>query len=135
MEHNDGTSESNVLQNQFTAYLVTAVHRKRIQYLQAKSRRLRNEILLDIHVNREDLQSEPDITSQLPLLEQLENNELRQALEQLKERDFRILTLKILDERSFQEIADETGIGYKTITSIYYRIIQKLRDELGGEKK
>lgn len=135
MEHNDGTSESNVLQDQFTAYLVTVVHRKRIQYLQAKSRRLRNEILLNIQENREEFQSEPDITFQLPLLERPESNELRYALEQLKERDFRILTMKILDEHSFQEISDETGIGYKTITSIYYRIIQKLRDKLGGEKE
>lgn len=75
-----------------------------------------------------------DMTLGLSLLEQLESGQLRYALEQLKEREIRILTMKVLDERSFQEIADETGLGYKTISSIYYRLIQKLRDELGGEK-
>lgn len=74
------------------------------------------------------------MTHHLPLLEQLENRELRRALVQLKDQDFLILTRKVLDERSFQEIADETGVGYKTVTSIYYRLLQKLRKELGGEE-
>lgn len=134
-EYNDGIGESNVLQNQFTAYLVTAVHRKRIQYLRLKHQRLINEIPLDIQEDRREFQSEADMLSQLSFWEQLDSNELRQALERLKERDFQILTMKVLDERSFQEISEETGIGYKTIASIYYRLIQKLRDELGGEKK
>ncbi len=133
--YNDGIGESNVLQNRFTAYLVTAVHRRKIQYLQAKSRRLRNEIPLDIQEERNEFRSEPDMISQMPLLEQLESSELRQALERLKERDYKILIMKVLDERSFQEIAKETGIAYKTIASIYYRLIQWLRDELGGEKE
>ncbi|HWQ75176.1 MAG TPA: sigma-70 family RNA polymerase sigma factor [Syntrophomonas sp.] len=126
-EHNDGIGESSVLQNQFTTYLVTAVHRRKIQYLQVKSRRLKNEIPLDPQEERKEFRSDLDITSQLPLLDQLESNELRQALEQLKGRDFFILTKKVLDERSFQEIADETGIAYKTIASIYYRLIKRLR--------
>ncbi|WP_444643174.1 sigma-70 family RNA polymerase sigma factor [Caproiciproducens sp. R1] len=133
--YNNGIGESNVLQNQFTAYLVTAVHRKKIQYLRAKFRRLSNEMPLDNQEIREELQPEQDIISQSPLLEQLENKELHQALEQLKKRDFRILIMKISDERSFEEIANETGIGYKTVTSIYYRLIRKLRDELGGKKE
>lgn len=132
---NDGIGESNVLQNQFTAYLVTAVHRKKIQYIQAKSRRIKNEIPLDIEENRKEFQMEQDMLPNLPLFEQIENGELRQALNRLKEREIHILTMKVLDERSFQEIADETGLGYKTISSIYYRLIQKLRDELGGENK
>lgn len=132
---NDGIGESNVLQNQFTAYLVTAVHRKKIQYLQTKTRRTWNELPLNIEENRWEFQVEQDMLPRLPLLEQLEHRELLQALERLKEREIRILTMKVLDERSFQEIADETGISYKTVSSIYYRLIQKLRDEIGGEKE
>lgn len=132
---NDGIGESNVLQNQFTAYLVTAVHRKKIQYLQAKSRRLQRELPLDTLENRKEFQIEQDMTPHLPLFDQLESGELREALLCLKEREIHILMMKVLDERSFQEIADETGLGYKTISSIYYRLIQKLRDELGGDKE
>lgn len=133
-EYNDGTSESNVLQNQFTAYLVTAVHRKKIQYLQAKSQYLKNEFLMDTSEYRKYFRFEPDMSSQLSFWEQLENERLYQALKRLKEREVLIFLLKVLDNRSFQEIADETGITYKTVASIYYRMIQKLRNELGGEK-
>ncbi len=127
---NNGIGESNVMQNQFTSYLVTAIHRKKIHYLQAKYRFLKNEISLEDNESRMEFHSEPDLESNLPFLEQLESNELRKALERLRDREYRILTMKVLDERSFQEIADETGIGYKTVTSIYYRMIQKLRNEL-----
>ncbi|SHO45444.1 sigma-70 family RNA polymerase sigma factor [Anaerocolumna xylanovorans] len=133
--HNDGIGESNVLQNQFTAYLVTAVRRQKIQFLQTKSRSMKWEIPLDMQEERKELQFEQDLTPHLPLLEQLENNDLRRALVQLKDQDLLILTRKVLDERSFQEIANETGVGYKTVTSIYYRLLQKLRKELGGEEQ
>lgn len=132
-EYNDGTSESNVLQNQFTAYLVKAVHRKKTQYLRTKSHYLNNEILMDTGVYQKELRFEPDMSSQLPLWEQIENEKLYQALKRFKDREFLIFLLKVLDERSFQEIADETGISYKTVASIYYRMIQKLRSQLGGE--
>lgn len=132
---NDGIGESNILQNQFTAYLVTAAHRKNVQYLHAKSRRLEKEILLDIEENHTKFQVEQDMMPHLPLMDQLESEKLRQALKGLKEREIHILTMKVMNERSFQEIADETGLGYKTISSIYYRLIQKLRAELGGEMK
>lgn len=131
---NNGTGESNILQNQFTAYLATAVRRRKIQYLQAKQKQQKHEMYLENQEQRSEFQYIQDMTLGLSLLERLESGQLRYALEQLKEREIRILTMKVLGERSFQEIADETGLGYKTISSIYYRLIQKLRDELGGEK-
>lgn len=134
-EQNNGTDESNILQNQFTAYLATSLHRKKIQYLQARYRQLNNEIPLDLQENRKEYQSTPDMTAQLPIMNQLESQELWQALKHLKRRDLKILTMKILEDRSFKEISNETGISYKTVASIYYRLIQKLYDELGGRKK
>ncbi len=132
-KYNDGIGEANILHNQFTSYLVMAVHRKKIQYLQAKFRQLNNEIALDIQEGRKEFQSDPDMTGRLPFLEQLENKNLHQAIERLKKRELRILTMRVLEERSFQDIADETGIGYKTVASIYYRVIKKLRNDMGGD--
>ena len=133
--HNDGMGESNILQNQFTAYLVTAVRRQKIQFLQNRSRNLRCEISLDMQKERKEFQFEQDLMPHMSLFDQLENNDLKRALAQLKNQELLVLTRKVLDERSFQEIADETGVGYKTVTSIYYRLLQKLRKELEGEVK
>lgn len=135
MNHsNNGIGESNILQNQFTAYLTTAVRRRKIQYMQAKMKQQKYEIYLENQEQRREFQYIQDMTLCFPLLERLESGQLRCAIERLKEREIHILTMKVLGERSFQEIADETGLGYKTISSIYYRLIRKLRDELGGEK-
>lgn len=133
---NNGIGESNILQNQFTAYLATAVLRRKIQYLQVKSKQQKHEIYLDNQEQRKEFRYIQDMMQHLSLLDQIESCELRRALECLKDREIHILMMKVLDERSFQEIADETGLGYKTISSIYYRLIKKLRDELdeqGGE--
>lgn len=134
-QRNNGQGEAAILQNQFTAYVVTAVKRQKIQYLHIKSKNLKREIPLDMQEERREFQFEQDMILHLPFLEQLENNNLSRALVQLNEREILILARRIFDERSFQEIADEIGLGYKTVASIYYRLLQKLRKELGGEEK
>lgn len=127
-EGNNGTGESNILQNQFTAYLVTAIHRRKIQYIRSKANTRQFELTLEIP----EPSSEPDMTLGLPLLEQLENARLRQALLRAKEREQAIFLAKALEDRSFTEIAVELGIGYNTAVSIYYRLINRLKKELGG---
>jgi len=81
------------------------------------------------------LLTEPDMHDNLPLLEQLENMKLREAMEQTKERDLHIFLLKALEGRSLAEIAAKLGIGYNTAASVYYRMIERLKKELGGEKE
>lgn len=131
-ERNDGKSESNILQNQFTAYLVTAIRRSKIQYLRAKAKLHQYELSLELDDYRREFQTEPDLLDQLPLLAQLEDRRLQSALEQVKERDLYILFSRVLEERSFVELADELGIGYKAVTAIYYRLVNKIKKELGG---
>ena len=42
----------------------------------------------------------------------------------------------IVEEKSFDQIADELGMTYKAVTSLYYRVLKKLRQHMeGGEKK
>ena len=44
---NNGSGENNVIQNRFTAYLLTAIHRKKAAYLGACSRRREMELPTD----------------------------------------------------------------------------------------
>ena len=44
---NNGSGENNVIQNRFTAYLLTAIHRKKATYLGACSKRREMELPTD----------------------------------------------------------------------------------------
>ena len=130
---NNEADESNILHRQFTVYLATAVRRTKIQYLRSKYRLQRYEIPLEIEDTLAEFQAEPDMILSLPLTDQLENIKLQRALEQTKKRDLYIFLAKVLEGRSFVEIAAELGIEYNTATAAYYRMLNRLRKELGGE--
>jgi len=132
---NNGAYESNILHRQFTVYLATAVRRTKIQYLRSKYKLQRYEIPLEIEDTYPlaDFQAEPDMILSLPLTDQLENIKLQRALEQVKKRDLYIFLSTVLEDRSFVEIAAELGIEYNTAAAAYYRMLNRLRKELGGE--
>lgn len=48
-KQNDGQSADDILQNQFTAYLVTAVKRHKALYARKKAQRLQTEVPLELH--------------------------------------------------------------------------------------
>ena len=118
-ERNDGNGESNVLQNQFTAYLAAAIRRRKIQYLRSKVQVRQYELSLEIQEQLMSFLAEPDMIHSLPLIEQLENMKLRNSLERTKERDLYIFFAKVLEGRSLAEIAVELGVGYNTVASVY----------------
>ena len=130
---NNGADESNILHRQFTVYLATAVRRTKIQYLRSKYRLQQYEIPIEIEDTQTEFQVEPDMILSLPLADQLENIKLQRALEQAKKRDLYIFLAKVLESRSFVEIAAELGIEYNTVAAAYYRMLNRLRKELGGE--
>lgn len=134
-EYNDGLSEANILQNQFTAYLMTAVHRRKLQYLQDNTRKQKYELPLDSFPELEGSDLNRDIASRLPVIQQFENVKLHKALSGARERDLKILYMKVLEDKSFVEIAEEIGIGYNAVKASYYRLIEKIKAQLGGERK
>ena len=77
----------------------------------------------------------PDMTPGLPLLMQLENHQLRQALERAREHELRILLSKILEDKTFAEIAFELGISLTAAASVYYRTVERIKRDLRGEGK
>ena len=134
-KRNDGKSEPDVLQNQFTAYLATAVQHRRNDYIQQITRLQQTEYVTDMIEDSQKYGMEKDILSGLPLSMQLEDSALIHALKEVNERERHIFLARVLDERSFESLAEETGLGYKGVTAIYYRTIQKIKKKMKEMKK
>ena len=130
---NNNIGEINILQNQFTAYLVKAVRRRRARYLHSKIVQAKCEIPLNVNSPHPALRVEQDLTVNLPLLSQFENEHLALGMEKLNDRELRIVTMKVLEKRSLQEIADEFHSKRAAISTTYYRALQKLKAELGAK--
>lgn len=131
-QKNDGKSADSILQNQFTSYLVTAVKRKKSAYLKGKSQ-LQQELTMEQQDFDLIFQFDPDLEGGLSLLEQIETPELLQALKDAKERERYIFLNRVLEERSFSQLALDLGITYKATTHAYYRFVERLKRQLGGE--
>ncbi len=134
-KQNDGQSADDILQNQFTAYLVTAVKRRKALYIRKKVQRQQAESPFELHDFDVSLQVDTDLLTGLALLEQIENPMLHLALMQARERERYIFLTRILEERSFSELAEELGISYKATTHSYYRFIERIRKMMGGDEK
>lgn len=127
---NDGIGEDNSVQNRFTAYVMTAVQRRRASYLKAQAKLARHETPMDLNGPCPDgsgVQDQEDVL--------LESVALAEALEQLGTRDRYILLARALDGQDFETLAAELGLSYKGVTTAYYRALRKLRQMLGGEKQ
>lgn len=134
-KQNDGKSADDILQNQFTAYLVTAVKRHKALYVKKKARRRQVESPLELYDFEASLQPDTDLLTGLSLMEQIENPMLHLALKQARERERYIFLTRILEERSFSDLAEELGISYKATTHSYYRFIERIRKMMGGDEK
>lgn len=129
-QRNDGTGEANVLQNEFTAYLLTAIRRRKATYCKNRFERQRAEVYLDLYEFDAMSCVDLDLGAGLPLLEQIDSPRLHQALLQAKERERYIFLARILNERSFIELAEELGISYKAASNSYYRFLERLKRAL-----
>jgi DNA-directed RNA polymerase specialized sigma24 family protein len=133
-KRNDGKTDNDILQNQFTAYLLTAVKRHKINYLRRHEKLRRLETPLELQDFDLFVQADTDLTQNLSLIEQIENPMLLAALMQARERELYIFLTRILDERSFLELSKELGLSYKATTHIYYRFIEKIKGMMGGDE-
>lgn len=129
-QKNNGKSETEIIQNQFTAYLATAVKRRRNDYIQQIDRRQQIESLTKDFPFMSECTIEQDMFLGLPVLMQLEDNVLLQALKELSERERYIFLERALDGKSFEILAEETGLAYKGVTAVYYRAIQKIKKKM-----
>ena len=132
-KQNEGKSADDILQNQFTAYLVTAVKRRKALYIRKKAQRQQAESPLELNDFDMSLQMDTDLLTGFALLEQIENPMLHLALMQARERERYIFLTRILEESSFSDLAEELGISYKATTHSYYRFIERIRKMMGGD--
>lgn len=128
---NSGNGESNILQNQFTRYLKTAIERKKIDVLRERIKLYGHEQYDDSWREVSSLATEDEY---FKFSIQFESNALEQVLLQIEKRDRYIFYAHVVDERSFAELALELGMGYKGVAAAYYRVIKKIHKKMQGEK-
>ena len=132
-QRNDGKGEANILQNQFTAYLLVAIHRKKDAILRKRERLRKFEELTDFQST--PLNQQAAYLQKFPLEEAFENAALEVVLSQLTYRDRYIFLARILDKRGYEELGAEFGLGYQGAAAVFHRVMNKVRKAMGGDMK
>ena len=127
---NNGQGESNILQNQFTRYLKTAIQRRKIDLFRIRSRVCDHECFDD---SWQDIPGLITVDVYFNSPTQFDTIGLEQILRQIEKRDRYIFYAHVLDERTFTELAAELGLTYKGVTAAYYRVLYKVREMLRGD--
>ena len=122
---NDGTSKEDICQNQFTAYVVLAVKRKRHAYIKKKIRDKEKQTKTEKELSKLGIEGD-DVWIGL----EIQNEELVDAMQQLKPKEHVIVVGYVLKRKSFREIAQEMKLTERTVASLYYRSIKKLRTKM-----
>lgn len=122
---NDGTSKEDICQNQFTAYVVLAVKRKRQAYIKKKIRDKEKQTKTEKELSKRGIEGD-DVWIGL----EIQNEELVDAMQQLKPKEHVIVVGYVLKRKSFREIAQEMKLTERTVASLYYRSIKKLRTKM-----
>ena len=122
---NNGITDNEILQNQFTAYVRRAVHNCRLRYITTQVRRDCRE--LNFSQIQVILIAEND-----PIEKALECECIREALRHVQSTERSIILARVIDEKSFGTIAEEMGLTYKTVTNMYYRSMKRLKAYMEG---
>lgn len=128
---NGGKSDNEILQNQFTAYLAVATHRTKMEYMERLIMDIKCVEILDA-INNSEYINEGQEISNLPIMMQIENQMLLEALQQLGDRERYVFLNRALGEKSFERLSIELGLTYKGVAAIYYRAIQKIKQKMRG---
>lgn len=126
-KRNEGLTDNDRLQNQFTDFLNTALCNSRKTYLRGLYRRCKRVCVMDENLSicmEEEYYIKPGT----------DYSELYAALHSIKEKERRVFLARVLDEKGFDEISEGLGLSYKGAAAIYYRTIAKLRKLLGGDE-
>lgn len=125
IKRNDGISKDDICQNQFTAYVVLAVKRKRQAYIKRKIRDMEKQTKTEKELSKRGIEGD-DVWIGL----EIQNEELVDAMQQLKPKEHVIVVEYVLKRKSFREIAQEMKLTERTVASLYYRSIKKLRTKM-----
>ncbi len=127
MAQNNSTDD-NIVQNRFTAYLKVAIAHQKAKYLIRLSEQRNLELSYDEHAEiLNNLQTGNEDTY---FQDEIEDEQLCRALNKLKERDRRIVFQRAVSGESFVKIAMDMGLKYVTVKAIYRRTLEKIRKEM-----
>ena len=116
-------NELSLIQIRFTALLKTALHNKKINYIEKRNNSLKKqndfeEVEFALHDSKDFVQSifDADI--------------LKTALSVLSERERKIFALHLIDGLSFTEIAERENSSYMSIATVFCRTLKKMREKI-----
>lgn len=130
-QKNNGHTAKDEIQNHFTGYLLTAIKRKKEEYVGRLYVQMNREVIVD-EIACPAIEPEQGELECFPIMHRLDNTELWNALNQLNDRELYVLLERAVEEKTFDELASELNIGYKGVAAIYYRAIKKIRDRMKG---
>ena len=114
VKRNSGTSKEDICQNQFTAYVVLAVKRKRQAYIKKKQREHEKETRTKKEAEQSEFRTAGyDMWSRM----EPQNEKLMAAMQQLSLKERFVVTEYVLKGKPFKEIAQETGLKEKGVAS------------------
>ncbi len=129
---NCGKTEEDVLQNRFTAYITSAVQRRRRDYMIQLAKSQEMMVLIEEIQPDMTVQVEEDALGNLPFLMRLQNDRLLLALQALGERELYVLLNYALGDKDLTVLAHELQMTYKGVAAIYYRALKKVRKHIKG---
>ena len=124
---NDGTTDDNIVQNRFTAYLKISISRQKVKYLAKLFDQRKWELSFEEH---EDMLNSLPSSGGTYLNNEVEDESLYRALNRLKDHERTIVFRRAVSEESFIKIAADMGLKYVTVKAIYRRSLEKLRKEM-----
>lgn len=131
---NEGQDNDDVLQNKFTAYLLSAVKRRRALYIDTALRNQKLTEMIEPAVTDDTVGFESEFSPDAPLYMIIQNEKLYQALFELSERERYVFFNRVLEEKSLDELAAELGLSYKGAAAVYYRAVERIRKKMRGGK-
>lgn len=123
---NDGLSQDNIVQNRFTAYLLTSISHRKAKYLKTLNEQFKQEIPLEVA----ELLIGEDGGINKSFDNEIGDMELQRELSKLTERDRSIVFKRAVSEESFVKIAADMDMGYAAVKAVYRRSLDKIRREL-----
>ena len=131
---NEGQDNDDVLQNKFTAYLLSAVKRRRALYIDTALRNQKLTEMIEATVTDDTFEFDSEPSLDAPLYMKIQNEKLYQALFELSERERYVFFNRVLEEKSLDELAAELGLSYKGTAAVYYGTVERIRKKMRGGK-
>ena len=143
------TEETKDIQNRFTVYLSKAIRNRKLSYIEQRTRRMlpyseeideSEKVHLDFEEQFHSYLGEKtafiftDWNQIKRFMEYVENERLVKVIRHLKERERKLLFMRIFGELSFAEIGEVFHLQTKQAEMTYYYVLRKLRKEMEARR-